>query len=251
MSLLHSIFGKKKKDESFIALSDLSVFTTDIHSHLIPGIDDGVKTMDESIEMILGMQALGLKKIITTPHIMADYFKNTPDIIRRGLDDVRKELAKRKIDIEIDAAAEYYIDEGFLPKLKSKNIIAIQDKYLLFEISYINPPDNLASIIFEIHVAGYTPVLAHPERYPFWYEKFEEFEKIKDAGALFQLNTNSLVGYYGGGAKYLAEKMIDRGMIDFIGSDLHGQRHLEGLQRVVAEKYLSKLSEVGLKNLLL
>lgn len=248
MSLFKSLFGSKKKEDVYPALTDLSIFHTDIHSHLIPGIDDGVQTMAESIEMIQGMVDLGIKKIITTPHIMSDYYKNTPDIIRRGLDDVRKELHKQNISVEIDAAAEYYIDEGFLPKLHKKDVIAIQDKYLLFEISYINPPDNLHSIIFEIIVAGYVPLLAHPERYPFWYNKFEEFQKIKETGALLQLNTNSLTGYYGGGAKAIAEKMIDLNMIDFIGSDLHGQRHLDGLRKVVSEKHLHKLAAIGVKN---
>lgn len=248
MSLFKSLFGSKKKEEDYPVLTDLSIFKTDIHSHLIPGIDDGVQTMEESIEMIKGIVDLGFSKIITTPHIMYDYFKNTPDIIRRGLDEVREEVLKQNIKVEIYAAAEYYIDEGFLPKLHSKNILAIQDKYLLFEISYINPPDNLHAVIFEINVAGYTPVLAHPERYPFWYNKFEEFQRIKETGTLLQMNTNSLTGYYGHGAKALAEKMIDLNMIDFIGSDLHGQRHLDGLRKVVSEKHLHKLAAVGVKN---
>ena len=239
MSIFKSLFGTKKKEEDYPKLTDLSVFHTDIHSHLIPGIDDGVQSLSESIEMIQGMVDLGIKRIVTTPHIMSDYYKNTPDIIRRGLDDVRKELQKQNINIEIDAAAEYYLDEGFLPKLKQKDIIAIKDKYLLFEISYI---------IFEINVAGYIPVLAHPERYPFWYNKFEEFQRIKETGALLQLNTNSLTGYYGGGAKAIGEKMIDLNMIDFIGSDLHGQRHLDGLRKVVSEKHLHKLAAIGVKN---
>jgi tyrosine-protein phosphatase YwqE len=251
MSLFSSIFGKKKKEEVYPELTDLSVFKTDIHSHLIPGIDDGVKTMEESIEMIKGMHALGFNKIITSPHIMSDSYRNTPEIIKRGLDDVRKELVRQNINVELGAAAEYYIDEGFLPKLKSNDIIAIQDKYLLFEISYINPPDNLLSIIFEINVHGYTPVMAHPERYPFWYQKFDEFHKIREAGALLQLNTNSLAGYYGGAAKHVAEKMIDHDMIDFIGSDLHGQRHLDCLQHVAKEKYLWKLAARGVKNQIL
>ena len=143
MSLFKSLFGSKKKEDVYPALTDLSIFHTDIHSHLIPGIDDGVQTMAESIEMIQGMVDLGIKKIITTPHIMSDYYKNTPDIIRRGLDDVRKELHKQNIAVEIDAAAEYYIDEGFLPKLHKKDVIAIQAKDLLLKISNINPPDIL------------------------------------------------------------------------------------------------------------
>ena len=247
MPLFSSFFGKKKEDV-YPELTDLSIFKTDIHSHLIPGIDDGVQTMEESIEMIEGIVTLGFKKIVTTPHIMNDFYKNTPDIINSGLDKIRNEISKRNIDVVIEAAAEYYLDEGFLPKLNNKEILTINNKYLLFEISYINPPDNLLAIIFEIIVNGYTPVLAHPERYPFWYQKFEEFQKIREAGCLLQMNTNSLTGYYGGAAKFIAEKMINLGMIDFIGSDLHGQRHLEGLRRAVAEKHLWKLAAKGVRN---
>ncbi|MBP6334350.1 MAG: capsular biosynthesis protein [Bacteroidia bacterium] len=243
-----SFFSKKKSEPEHPALSDLSVFKTDIHSHLIPGIDDGVKTMEESIEMITALSKLGFTKLITTPHIMSDYFKNTPEIIMEGLKNVREEIKKQGIPIELDAAAEYYVDEHFLQKIKEENILTFGGKYVLFEISYINPPDTLSSIIFELTIRGYIPVLAHPERYPFWYQKFDEFYKLKEAGTLFQLNTNSLVGYYGMGAKKIAEKMLDENMIDFIGSDLHGKRHLDALQKVVAEKYAWKLAAQGVRN---
>lgn len=243
-----SFFSKKKAEPEYSLLSDLSVFQTDVHSHLIPGIDDGVQTIEESIEMIKALSALGFKKLITTPHIMSDYFRNTPEIILEGLDKVREAIKKHNIPITLDAAAEYYLDEQFFDKIKEEKLLTFGKNYVLFEVSYINPPDTLYMILFELNIRGYIPVLAHPERYPFWYSKFEEYYKIKEAGALFQLNTNSLVGYYGHPAKKIAERMLDENMIDFIGSDLHGQRHLTALQKVVLEKYIAKLAFQGVKN---
>ena len=137
MSIFKSLFGTKQKEEDYPKLTDLSVFHTDIHSHLIPGIDDGVQSMTESIEMIQGMIDLGIKRIITTPHIMSDYFKNTPEIILDGLEQVRAAVKQEEIDIKIDAAAEYYLDENFINKVRNEKMLTINNKYLLFEISYI------------------------------------------------------------------------------------------------------------------
>ncbi|HRH66416.1 MAG TPA: capsular biosynthesis protein [Bacteroidia bacterium] len=248
MGFFHSLFTGKSKEPDFPALPDYSGLVTDIHSHLIPGIDDGVKDLEESLAMIRGLSELGFKKLITTPHIMSDFYRNTPDIIREGLDQVREGIAREGLPVSIDAAAEYYLDEVLLKKIQTEKLLTIGGKYLLFEISYVNPPDNLYNVIFEMNIKGYKPILAHPERYPFYYQKFEEYYKIKEAGALFQLNTNSLVGYYGVGAKKIAERMVDEKMIDFIGSDLHGIRHLEALQKCVKEKFLAKLVNQGVLN---
>jgi len=248
MSFLGNLFSKKPKEPDYPPVSDFSTVVTDIHSHLIPGIDDGVKTIEESLEMIRAFASLGYKRIVTTPHVMSDYFKNTPEIILSGLEEVRAAVKKEGIDIIIDAAAEYYLDEFLVEKIKNEKLLTIDNKYLLFEISYINPPDYLSKVIFDINVANYTPLLAHPERYNFWAGKLDEYKKIKDAGALFQLNVNSLTGYYGVASKKTAEMLIDENMIDFIGSDLHGARHMDSLHHVVHERYFWKLMSQGVKN---
>lgn len=248
MSLFGSLFSRKNKEPEFPPVSDFSSVVTDIHSHLIPAIDDGVKTMEESLTMIRGFADLGFKKIITTPHIMSDYFKNTPEIIYEGLEKVRAAIKKEGINITIDAAAEYYLDEMFPDKYKEGKALRIGDNYLLFEISYINPPDNIYNVIFDMIVNKYQPLLAHPERYNYWGDKFEVYNKLKDAGTLFQLNINSLTGYYGDVSKKTAEWLIDENMIDFIGSDLHGQRHLDSLKKVLNEKYFRKLIAKGIRN---
>lgn len=247
MSFLSNIF-RKKDDITYDPIADYSAVAVDMHSHLIPGIDDGSKSMEESLTLIKKFIGLGYKKLITTPHIMSDAFRNTPDIILSGLDKLRAAVKAEGLPVELDAAAEYYFDEDFSKVIREKKLLTINGKYVLFEVSYINSPDNINQVIFDIHVAGYTPILAHPERYPFWYHRFEEYHKLKESGVLFQLNTNSLSGYYGPEAKKLGERLINERMIDFIGSDMHGDRHMAALERSLNEKHLWKLHAQGLKN---
>ncbi|MCX6291319.1 MAG: capsular biosynthesis protein [Bacteroidetes bacterium] len=248
MSFLKNLFTGKTDKPEFPAMTDYSGVRCDIHSHLIPGIDDGVKTIEESVEMIRHFYDFGFRKLVTTPHVMSDHYKNTSGIISEGLDRVRHAVAHEGIDIELEAAAEYYIDEFFREKIKNEKLLMIGGKYLLFEISYMNLPDNLSEVIFEMNLKGYKPLLAHPERYPFWYSKFEEYHKLKEQGVLFQVNTGSIAGYYGLPAKKIAERMIDENLIDFIGSDLHGIRHVQAMQHALSDKYLWKLVSQGVKN---
>jgi tyrosine-protein phosphatase YwqE len=247
MSFLKNIFGKKEAF-NFPPLHDYAAVVTDIHSHLIPGIDDGSQSMEDSLALIRSYKELGFKKLVTTPHVMSDSYRNTPEIILGGLEQLRAAVAAEGLDMEVQAAAEYYFDEQLPRLIETKNILAINDKYLLFEISYMNPPDNIAQVVFDMNLKGYTPLLAHPERYPFWYNRFEEYYKLKDAGVLFQINTISLVGYYGPVAKKIAERMINEKMVDFIGSDMHGDRHMAALKHCLAEKYLWKLVSEGVRN---
>ncbi len=240
---LFKSFGKKEE-----LLTDYSLVGTDMHSHLIPGIDDGAKTIDESLMLIRHMHELGFNKLYTTPHIMSDYFRNTPEIILSGLETVREAVKKAGIPVELFAAAEYYVDDGFVKKLENEKLITIGDNLLLFEISYINCPDNIDDIIFRMQVLGYRPIMAHPERYPFWYNNFEKYQAFRDQGVLLQININSLTGYYGYEAKKTAEKMIDHGIVDMIGTDCHHTRHLDGLNKALKTRALKKVVDAGLMN---
>jgi tyrosine-protein phosphatase YwqE len=248
---LFNLFKRKNQEPDYPPLTDFSAFNTDIHSHLIPGIDDGVKTIEESLDLIRTFIQLGFKKLVTTPHIMSDAYHNTPEIIFSGLETLRRAAADAGLSITLEAAAEYYVDERLMDMLKNEKLLTLNGKYLLFEISYVNLPANLYEIIFKMIEKGYTPVLAHPERYPFWLSKFDEYEKLKDAGVLFQLNTNSLCGYYGTAVKKMAERLVDALMVDFIGSDMHGQRHMNALKNMLSEKYLWKLATLPIKNRML
>ena len=137
MSLFGSLFSAKAKEPNYPEVPDFSTVVTDIHSHLIPGIDDGVKTMEQSIDMIRAFSMLGFKKLVTTPHIMSDYFKNTPEIILSGLENVRAAVKKEGINIEIDAAAEYYLDENFLTKLKNERLLASSNDARIWEMKLV------------------------------------------------------------------------------------------------------------------
>src|ERR1035437_1025040 len=220
---LFSIFKKNKRLQTPV---DLSVLGCDIHSHLIPSIDDGSQGIEDSIKMISELHQLGYTKIITTPHIMGDFYKNTPEIILSGLEKVKQALKQENIPVELSAAAEYYLDYDFEKKLDEEKLLTFGNNYLLFEVSYMNPPDNLHHIIFKMQTLGYKPVLAHPERYNFWHTEFEKYESFIDKGVLLQMNINSLTGYYSIPTKRIAEKLIDKNMISLLGTDCHHIGHV-------------------------
>jgi protein-tyrosine phosphatase len=221
--------------------ADLSVLKTDMHSHFIPGIDDGSKTMEESLEMLREMYALGYRKVITTPHIMSDGYRNTPEIIFSGLEKLKKAVKDAGIEIEVEAAAEYYFDYDFEKTLPLKDKLTFGNKYLLWELSFMNKPDNINDVIFEMITQGYRPVLAHVERYPFWHHDYSRYENLINRGTLLQLNINSISGQYGPGVKKAAEWLIDHDMISFLGTDCHHKGHLEALRKTLREKYMHKI----------
>ncbi len=223
------------------SLPDFSKVKIDMHSHLIPGIDDGARTMDDSVALARRMYELGYKKLITTPHIQHDFYKNTPEIILGGLEKVRAALQAENIPIEIEAAAEYLLDDGFEELAERGELLTFGDKYILVELSYFNPNPNLKSIVFNLQIDGYKVILAHPERYSYWFNNFGKFERLKERGMLFQMNIVSLAGFYQTPVKKFAETLVEREMIDLIGSDMHNMRYMEALEKSMKEKTLIKL----------
>ena len=244
MSFLKNIFKKK---EVYLPI-DFSVFKTDMHSHLIPGIDDGSPDMETTIALIKEFKAMGYSKIITTPHVMCDYYKNTPEIILGGLENVREELKKQAIDIELFAAAEYNLDDGLEKLIDTKQILTFGDNYVLFELPFMQEPQNFQEVVFKFQTSGYKPILAHPERYNYWHKNFEKFEEVKAKSVLLQLNLLSLTGHYGPEVKKMGEKLIDANLIDFVGTDCHRIEHLKILQDFSNTKYFNLLLEKELLN---
>ncbi len=246
------MFGlfKSKKVKEVAALNYNSIMV-DMHSHVLPGIDDGAKTVDDSIDLIKAMMDLGIKKIIATPHIMYDYYRNTPETINNALVILKNEIIAQQIDIKIEAAAEYYFDEHFVELVEKKSqLLTIANKFILFEFSFISPPPVFIPTLQKLRDAGYQPILAHPERYP--YYTLEQYKNLKDWGCYMQINTVSLTGYYGKGPKNIAEKLIDNNLIHFISSDMHHLRHAEALKRSLSMPYLQKvLTDYPLQNILL
>jgi tyrosine-protein phosphatase YwqE len=225
MGLFNRIFSKK---EELLDPIDLGLLSCDLHSHLIPGIDDGSPSVETSIELLKKFQDLGYHKVITTPHIMSDYYRNTPEIINTGLEDVRAAIIENKLSIKIEAAAEYNLEPNFVELLKSKNILTFgSEKYLLFELSFFNEPPNLNETIWSMREHGYCPVLAHVERYAYWHSNYDKIEEMINRGVKLQLNIGSLTGSYGPEVKDFAEKLVRDEVIDFVGSDCHHIQHLQ------------------------
>ena len=221
--------------------SSESLVVVDIHSHLIPSIDDGAKDMERAIELILDLKGMGYKKLITTPHV-SDMFPSSSKTILDGYYTLKDELEKRKIEIDIEVSAEYYIDETFENLLKNRDILTFgEEKYLLFELSYFTIPRDLESMIHEIKMAGYTPILAHPERYTYLHDSIDKYTHIKSLGVLFQINLNSLVNYYSKDITQIVKQLILQGMVDFIGSDTHHRRHIDYLRKSLKSSFYKKI----------
>jgi protein-tyrosine phosphatase len=243
MSFFKKLFSSPEKPlPEPISFADVAV---DMHSHFIPGIDDGAPTLADSVALIEAMAAFGFKKVITSPHIYFDLYKNTSAIVLDGLQKVKTAVAEAGIPIEVEAAAEYFLDEHTEELIERKELLTFGKNYVLFEISFAAEPANLGRGIFNMHLQGYKPIIAHPERYDYWHHDFSKYESLIDKDVLIQINTNCLTGQYGPGAKRICERLIDAGMVSFIGSDCHHVGHLQLLEQVRTQPYLKKLIESG------
>lgn len=253
VSLLQKWFGGKAAAQASSLADGLASLRTDMHSHLLPGLDDGAETVEHSVELLRALQTLGYRKLIMTPHIMGDFYKNTPEGIRSALAAMQGAATEAGLtDVELHCAAEYYLDEWFGKRLdRGDEMLTFggDKRYLLFETSYINEPFNLSETIFRLQSMGYKPVLAHPERYTYFYGRFDDLKKVRDNGVLLQLNLNSLAGYYSSGAKRMAEKLIDARMVDMVGTDAHNIKHTDTLrEKTLPAGYMRKLLDLPLLN---
>jgi len=220
-----------------------------MHSHLIPDVDDGVDTTEEAMEILIRLSELGYQKAITTPHVMGDYYPNNANTILPKLQELKQLINEEDIDIEIEAAAEYYLDEHFMQLLETPDeLLTFGDNKILIETSFINEPAFLREGIFQIISAGLKPVLAHPERYVFIQNDPEIAEDLVERGVHLQLNLLSLIGYYSKAARKVAEKLIDRKLISLVGTDCHNIMHLRAMAEVLNGKYYKKLMQLDLMN---
>jgi protein-tyrosine phosphatase len=241
-------FFKKKKEN--LNTPDYSSIAVDMHSHVLPGIDDGAQNPQESVFLVKRMMELGIKKIIATPHIMADYYRNTPETINGALELLKAELIKENIDIPVEAAAEHYFDETFEKRVEEGRLMIMGDNYALFELSFVAQPPNTLAVIQRMIELGYKPILAHPERYS--YMEVEQLRGLREWGCALQLNTISLTGYYGKETKRTAEYLVDNQLVDFMSSDMHHPKHAEALKNALQTSHVQKLlTDYPIKNILL
>lgn len=225
--MLSFLFGKKKPTNSVKHLP----IKLDLHSHILPGIDDGSPDIDTSIALVKGLQAIGVERSIATPHVIGDIYRNTPETIGRSLEQLKQALQDQQIDFPITAAAEYMLDDFFLRLLHEKQpLLTLHKNLILTEQSYASPTGNLHEIAYAILKAGYKPIMAHPERYGFYHNNMQAYDELKEMGFLLQTNLLSLTGYYGKPVEKAARYLLKNDLVDFLGTDLHHQRHLNALQ---------------------
>lgn len=220
----------------------------DIHSHLLPGIDDGAKSFADTLRLTKALQGFGVNQFITTPHIIQHVWDNTKEQILENKESTVAQLQQNNFTNPFKAAAEYLMDDQFVKLFQSQELLTLKDNYVLVEMSYINAPIQLYAILFDLQVAGYIPVLAHPERYLFYHNNFNEYQKLKKAGCLFQLNLLAVVGYYGDGITKIAEQLLQKGMYTYVGSDVHHDNHIAAFDQKVKLKDLNPLKEIIVNN---
>lgn len=220
----------------------------DIHSHLLPGIDDGAKNITNTIKLANAFKEIGISQFITTPHINHYVWNNTAQNITANYDQTKAVLTENEIQLSFKPAAEYFIDDWFEHHFKNEKLLTLKDNYVLVEISYQSPPLQLYKTLFDLQVAGYIPVLAHPERYLYYRNNFSEYEKLKKSGCLFQLNLLSTVGYYGEKISKTAEELLKKGMYDFCGTDVHNSNHIKAFEHKIKIESLTNLKEVIANN---
>lgn len=222
---------------------------TDVHSHLIPGIDDGVKTMEQSMSCIRQLADWGIQQVITTPHVSQDYYPNDTATILQGRDALQARVDQEQIPVRIEVAAEYMLDEAFLQRLDAAPLLSFGSaRYLLIETGWLARPMQLDEMIFRIQTNGYKPVLAHPERYPYYINDLDGLAQLRDQGCLFQLNWMSLTGRYGSHVRTQARLILKNKWADFIGSDLHRPEDIPALNALFDSPVYELLSEQPLRN---
>lgn len=222
---------------------------TDLHSHLIPGIDDGVKSWDEALSILTSLSQIGYKKIITTPHIIHDYYPNTPDIIREGVVKLNELVSEKGLDLTVEPGAEYFVDEHFIAVIDSRQeLLTFGDGHILIETPFMNKPVFIDDVIFKLKAKGLKPILAHPERYTYLQQDHSLAKAWSDSGLLMQINISSLSGYYSKEAQKLAKTLIEAGQVHFLASDIHNLKHLAQLQKTIKTKLFQKCRQLPLLN---
>lgn len=240
------MFFFKRSNQKNHTYTDFSTIGLDMHSHLIPGVDDGAKDVEDSIQLIKGLSELGFRELITTPHTLQDIHPNTRESLQHGHSLLDGQLPT---GISLTLSSEYYLDEQFQDRLTANAVMPFKGNRLLVEFSQIVKPFDLEEVLFDLAIRGYQVVLAHPERYLFFHKQFNYYTRLKEMGVELQVNALSLTEHYGKGIKQIAEKLIEKNMINFIGTDIHHIRHLEILSRVPITKHFALLVDSGnLKN---
>ena len=215
---------------------------TDLHSHVCPGIDDGAQSVERSVQLVEGMAALGFTRMIVTPHVTDETFPNTPADIAASYLSLTEHCLQAGINMDFNCSAEYRVDELLKHYLETGQVRPLPGNYLLVENSWFQEPIGIDGFLFELRsVYGLIPVMAHPERYPYYQRHRERYAELHANSILFQVNLLSLSGHYDKACRQTAEWLLEQGYVDFIGSDIHRMRHLESIRNYLCSRDYRKL----------
>lgn len=236
------MFGLFKKKEKISTGAAFAVLGTDMHSHLLPGIDDGSPDVETSLRLMEGLVTLGYNKFICTPHIYQELYPNNRETIQAAYEKLWPAVQEKFPGVSLGYAAEYFLDDHFDELLKKGPLLTIPGNHVLVEYSFSSPPLDLKDKLYNLQLEGYKPILAHPERYGYYASSKKEYDVLFDSGCLFQLNILSLTGYYGKQPAQLAQYLLEKNYISLLGTDLHHDRHLAALQSPAIQKLVGQLA---------
>lgn len=234
--MILNLFKSKPKLKELIPPGSI-----DIHSHILPGIDDGPKNITESLNLINEIKKIGFHQIIGTPHTYSGLYENTNDTIKTSFEHLKTKIDK---NITVSYASEYLLDISLIERAKRGKLLTIKDNYILVEFNFISLPINFKEMIFELKKLGYIPILAHPERYLFLFRNLSLIEEIKNMGCYLQLNLLSVTGYYGDDICAFSDKLLKNSLIDFIGSDIHNIHQVNCFNKKIKIKEVNKLEKI-------
>lgn len=237
-----NLFSRKNSKPAPAGEPEPLIIRTDIHSHLCPGIDDGVESPAHGAELVAGLGELGVERMVITPHVTADIFENNIQTVDRSLERLKAAMADMGVTMDLYVSGEYRIDDLLLRQLRNGEVRPLPGDYLLVENPWISEPPSLLTFMSNLRERyGYKPILAHPERYHYYVQNPHEYQKLRNAGIRFQINLLSLAGYYGRSVKGIAEYLLDSDMVEFVGTDMHHKRHMHALRAYLASPEYKKL----------
>lgn len=232
-SIFNSLF-KRQRQPLF--------FATDIHCHILPGIDDGAPDADYGAELVMRMSAWGLSRIIATPHVVGEVYENTPESISAALTRLQESMHAKGIPTTVQSAAEHRLDDLFSRNIIADTLISHPGKHVLIENSFMQEARDIDSIVIRLTNRGYIPIMAHPERFVYYHSaNLKRYFKLHRLGVRFQVNLLSIAGRYGSEPRHVAERLIEAGIVDFFGTDVHRHEHCDAIEAFLSSRNYDKL----------
>lgn len=233
---MFNFFRKKKEDVKLF-------YHTDVHCHILPGVDHGAKNIQNGIELLKADMDMGIDRVILTSHVTSETFENTPETLQTAFDTFKEAVKEAGLDIEMHLSAEYRMDDYWQKEYAAGHIVPMPGNYILLENSFVQELIGSDQMMFDLMCKGYKPILAHPERYPYWAHNRERYEKMHNTNLKFQINILSFTGYFGSSARDTANWLVKNGMVDMLGSDMHNLEHAEIIKDFLRSKEWRKISE--------